>query len=83
MKTDNKLSNLQLELISMFNYDLSDEELKDIKALLADYFAKKVTSQVDHFFSQKGLDEKTIEEWSREHMRHGAKVQIHYKKLTF
>lgn len=69
MEATKRLSNLQLELLRVFNAELSDEQLKEIRSLLADYFAKKVTSQMDTLFDEKGWGEEKIEEWSEEHMR--------------
>ena len=69
MEQTTKLSPLQLELLQMFKYNLPEEQLKEIKALLAEYFASNFTSEMDEFFSQKGLGEETIEKWAQEHMR--------------
>lgn len=63
------LSNIQLELLKVFSVDLSEEQLREIKVLLTDYFAKKVTSEMDKLFEEKGWGEEKIEEWSKEHMR--------------
>lgn len=63
------LSNIQLELLKVFSVDLSEEQLREIKVLLTDYFAKKVTSEMDRLFEEKGWGEEKIEEWSKEHMR--------------
>ena len=40
-----KLTELQLELLKMFSYGLNQEQLLDIKKLLADYFANNVTEK--------------------------------------
>ncbi len=40
--TPKKLTNLQLELLKYFSYDVSDKELLDIKQLLSKYFANRV-----------------------------------------
>jgi hypothetical protein len=37
-----KLTELQLDLLKMFSYQLSQEQLLDIKKLLANYFANNV-----------------------------------------
>ncbi len=50
MQATKTLSNLQLELLRVFSFELSEAELLEIKALLADHFAKKVTSEVDALF---------------------------------
>ena len=69
MEAAKNLSNLQLELLRVFNFELSEEQLKEIRALLADYFASKASSEMDTLFEEKGWDEGKIEEWSKEHMR--------------
>lgn len=58
-----------MELINMFSFDLSEKDLKEIKGILADYFAKKVTSQMDDYFEKHDLGDETIEKWSHEHLR--------------
>lgn len=40
------LSNLQLELVKLFRYELPDEQLLEIRRLLARYFAQKVTDEM-------------------------------------
>ncbi len=42
-----KLTNLQIELLEVFKYELSDTQIKEIRSLLVDYFAEKVTSGMD------------------------------------
>ncbi len=37
-----KLTELQLELLKIFSYQISQEQLLDIKKLLANYFANNV-----------------------------------------
>lgn len=69
MEATKRLSNLQLELLRVFNAELSDEQLIEIRSLLAGYFAKKVTLEMDMLFEEKGWGEEKIEEWSKEHMR--------------
>lgn len=69
MEVTKQLSNLQLELLRVFNFELSEEQLKEIRALLADYFAEKVTSEMDALFEANEWGEEKIEEWSKEHMR--------------
>jgi len=69
MEAAKNLSNLQLELLRVFNFELSEEQLKEIRALLADYFANKVTSEMDALFEENEWGEEKIEEWSKEHMR--------------
>ena len=64
-----RLTNLQLELLQMFQYQLSDAQLREIRALLVQYFAEKVSDDMDKLFEEKGWGDEQIEAWSREHMR--------------
>lgn len=67
------LSNLQLELLKVFSFDLEEEQLLEIRALLSRYFADKATQEMDALFAQNGWGEEKVEEWSKQHMR--AKYQ--------
>ncbi len=69
MKTTQELTNLQIELLEVFSYELSEEQIKEIRSLLADYFAEKVTNDVDKLFKEKNWGPEKIQEWSKEHMR--------------
>jgi len=64
-----RLTNLQIELLEVFKYELSEEQIKEIRGLLVNYFADKVTNDIDKLFEQKNWGEEKIEEWSKEHMR--------------
>lgn len=64
-----KLSNLQLELLKVFSYELSEEQLSEIRNLLANYFAKKASDQMDLLWEQNNWSEETMNEWGKEHMR--------------
>ncbi|GAB3899875.1 hypothetical protein GCM10028803_21750 [Larkinella knui] len=63
------LSNLQMELLKLYPYSVSDEELKDIRLLLADYFARKVDEEMNQLWQEKNWDQQTIETWKNEHLR--------------
>ncbi|MEO8149663.1 MAG: hypothetical protein ABI723_18640 [Bacteroidia bacterium] len=63
------LTNLQLELIKLFQFDLTDKQLLEIKSMLSKYFVEQLDMEMDKLWDAKKWDEKTIEEWSREHMR--------------
>jgi hypothetical protein len=64
-----KLSNLQLELLKVFHYQLPDQELLEIKELLAHYFAEKATTAVDQLWDQQHLTDETMAAWLHEHQR--------------
>ena len=63
------LTSLQLELLKTFSRPLPDEQIREIRQLLADYFAQKVDTGVDALFAEKGWDTGTVEGWLTEHNR--------------
>lgn len=69
METAKKLTNLQLELLKVFRFDIPDDQLLEIRSFLRNYFANKVTSAMDQLFESNQWGEEKIEEWSKEHMR--------------
>lgn len=72
-----KLSNLQLELLKIFSHNLSDEQLTEIRNLLANYFLEKASDEMDRLWEERGWTEETMREWANEHMRSSV-----HKKTT-
>jgi hypothetical protein len=64
-----KLTNLQLELIKMFQYKVADHQLIDIKNMLSQYFAEKATEEMDRLWEENNWSNETMEVWSNEHFR--------------
>ncbi len=64
-----KLTNLQLELLQTFSYSLPEEQLIEVRQLLAQYFLDKADAEMDKLWQEKGWDENTIEMWARGHER--------------
>ena len=64
-----QMTNLQLELLKTFSYDLSESQISEIKAMLARYFAGKVTTEMDRFWDGENWSDETIEKLSEEHWR--------------
>lgn len=69
MKSINNLTNLQLELLKTFSYDLSEDQIHEIKALLSKYFANKATSEMDKLWEEQNWSNKNMDNWADEHMR--------------
>lgn len=63
------LTSLQLELLKTFSRPIPDEQVLEIKQLLADYFARKVDEGVDSLFTEKGWDDSIVENWLNAHDR--------------
>jgi len=66
---DTKLTNLQLEILKLFSYNISEEQLLEIKILLGNYFAQKATEFMDVIWDEKGLNEQDMINWTNEHNR--------------
>ncbi|WP_342083303.1 hypothetical protein [Dyadobacter sp. OTU695] len=71
-----RLSNLQSELLKLYSYNVSDEQLRDIQKMLADYFARKIDSEMDRLWEANDWSEQTVESWKSEHMRHRRRAAL-------
>lgn len=63
------LSNLQQELLKLYAYNVSDDQILEIRQLLADYFAQKIDREMNQLWQEKSWNEQTIESWKQEHLR--------------
>ena len=63
------MSNLQLEILRLYGNGVSEENLLEIKTILAKYFADKATDAMDKVWDEKGLTEQTMIDWTNEHNR--------------
>jgi hypothetical protein len=70
-----KLTDLQLELLKVFSYPLDQQQLADIRNLLANYFAGKATREIDKLWDERELDKNTMTQWMGEHIRI---AQLHF-----
>jgi hypothetical protein len=69
METTGKLTNVQIELLKLFQYNLPEKQLAEIKNILAKYFAKSATSEMDKLWNEQGWDNNTMKNWAKEHLR--------------
>ncbi len=69
MENIGKLTNLQLELIKLFRYDLNENQILEIKDLLIQYFANKVSNEMDRLWNENNWTNDTMKNWSQEHLR--------------
>lgn len=77
-RSNNRLTNLQLELIKLFNYNLSKKQLLDVRDLLGKYFAAKATQEMDKVWDEKGLTNETMDSWLNEHLRTPSTEPLNY-----
>ena len=69
MEAVGKLTNLQIELLKLFQYNLPEKQLSEIKNILAKYFAKSATSEMDRLWDENGWNNETMKDWASEHLR--------------
>lgn len=63
------LNPTQIHLLEMFSYCKDVESLQELKAVLADYYAKKLQDEADALWDQGVLDADAIEQIGKEHWR--------------
>lgn len=66
------LNDIQLEILKLFRNNQSEEDLKEIKALLIAYLSDKVTREADKAFDSKAYPLSIFEKWKNEHFRKSA-----------
>lgn len=59
----------QLQLMEVMSFVKTEKALEDMNAVLADYFAKQIDEEMDRLWDEGMVNEDTIEQWSKEHMR--------------
>jgi hypothetical protein len=63
------LSNMQKELLKLYSTNIPDEQLREIKLLLSDYFADKASDGVDKLWDKNNWNNDTMNQWAHEHNR--------------
>jgi len=69
MEVAGKLTNMQIELLKLFQYNLPDTQLAEIKNILAKYFANAATAEMDRLWEANSWDNDLMKEWAGEHLR--------------
>lgn len=50
------LTNVQLELLKTFSFQLSDKDIIELRKKLADFFSKKLIHEADKSWNEKEMD---------------------------
>ena len=58
-----KLSELQLELLKIYSFNPSKEDLVQIKKMLATFFASKLSNNVQKAIEDKNITNEDLENW--------------------
>ncbi|QHW00835.1 hypothetical protein [Spirosoma endbachense] len=61
-----KLSPLQLELLKVYSFQPSDEDLQAIKKILAEYFSNKQVGNLAKAEEEKGISQDDLDRWLNE-----------------
>lgn len=64
-----RLTNVQLELLNMFSYDLDESQILEMKEVLAKHFAQKLTLEMGQLWEQNNWSQETMDNWAKEHIR--------------
>ena len=64
-----KLTSLQLELLKVYSFNPSQEELQQIKDMLARFFAYRFAAKVSELAEIKGISDVTLDQWLEEDER--------------
>lgn len=59
----------KLEVLSVVNGINSLTELQEFRDVIARYFANKAQRAIDALWDEGKINDETIEEWGKEHMR--------------
>ena len=59
----------KLELLNALNSIKSEADLIEFKDLIAQFFARKAQKSIDALWEDGTINEETIEQWGKEHMR--------------
>lgn len=70
-ETSPRFSNLQLELLKLYSRDIPDEELRDIKKLLADYFAQRAIADANAWWDANNFTDADVDRMLTTKMRAG------------
>lgn len=61
-----KLNSLQLELLKVYSFEPSEEDLLVIKDFLAKHFSDKLLRNVQHAIKEKNITEDDLDSWVNE-----------------
>jgi hypothetical protein len=60
------LSNVQIELLKLFATDLSEEDLRELREQLTQFYARKSVQKANEAWQEKGLTQEDMDGWLNE-----------------
>ncbi len=71
MSAAKPLTNLQMQLLKSFNFEIPESQLEEIKIILGNFFASKATEEMDRLWEENNWSNDTMTTWTNEHLRVG------------
>lgn len=62
-------SSYQMQILDCISRVSSDEEMRDIRDIISEYFSNKALDAMDILCREGDLSASTVESWAKEHMR--------------
>lgn len=63
------LTNVQLELLKTFSYDLSMNDIVELKKKLAEFFSKRLIKKADDFWEKESFNDAKVNELLNKKLR--------------
>ena len=63
------LSSYQMEFLDMISKVKSEDQMREIRTLLANYFADQAEAEMDRLWDEGIVNDEVLESWKNEHMR--------------
>lgn len=60
------LTGLQLEIIKLYSTEMEQQELLELKQVLAEFFARKAIDEADQIWDEQNLSDQAMESWLNE-----------------
>lgn len=69
VKSNKGLTRFQMQMLELVSHVRSEQEMDDIRRMLAQYFANKAEDEIDKLWEDGVINNNVIESWKNEHMR--------------
>lgn len=60
------LTNLQMEILELYSTELTEDDLKELKTMLAKFYARRAIQEADRIWDEKHLTNEDMERWLNE-----------------
>lgn len=57
------LTNMQLELLKLYAYDLKESDMLELKKLLSGFFAERIRERAGKIWQERGYTQETMQQW--------------------